>query len=163
MELVSPNKKIMTRKIKTVKEFLKTGAAQFDIILRRGKGEPVEFSVRSEGEDLKLAYTEMIYPEPGSEGLIKIVKRISDDEIFHTNDMVEAEGLGSCFILQFNEDLVHCTVLDAFGEVNKLTKEHEKRQVQINHIDFSVEGDTEGIEDGGEDLWPESDSAIDEW
>jgi len=161
--LVSLNKKIMSHKIKSVKEFIKDGPPQFDIILRREKGEPVEFSVSSASEELKLDYFEMVYPEPGSEGLIKIVKRISDDAIFHTNDMVESKDIGSCFIVKFSEDLIHCFVLDAFGDINKLINKHNTIQVQIN--DIEVHGDNSVVDEGDEeeDNWPEPDSAIDEW
>jgi hypothetical protein len=157
----------MERKIKTIKEFIKDGPAQFDVILRRDKGEPVEFFVSSVDGESRVDYKEMVYPPQGSEGLIKIVKRISDDGIFHTNDMIEAKDVGSCFIIGFNEDLVHCTVLDVFSQGDG-TAEPVKIQVQINDIEVHgdnsvVDEEYEGIEGEGEDHWPEPDSAIDEW
>jgi hypothetical protein len=153
----------MSHKIKSVKEFLKDGPPQFDIILRREKGEPVVFHVSSTSEEIKLNYTESVLPEPGSEGLIKIVKRISDDAIFHTNDMIEAKEIGSCFIIGFSEDRIHCTVLDAFSQGDGTT-EPPKVRVQVNDIELHLVADEE-TETGEEteDIWPEPDSAIDEW
>lgn len=149
----------MEHKIKSVKEFIKDGPPQFDVILRHTKGEPTSFSVHSENEDMSLDYSEMVYPGPESEGLIKIVKRICDDAVFHINDMVEAAGIGSCFIIGFSEDLINCTVIDVFAQDSKKENEPDKKLVQINHIEI-----TELIDDESEeDNWPEPDSAIDEW
>lgn len=158
----------MEHKIKTVKEFIKDGPPQFDVILRHEKGEPVTFSVSSESEEIKLNYMEMTYPEPDSDGIIKIVKRICDDVVFHTNDMVEASGIGSCFIIGFSEDLIHCIVVDIFSQEFSEGGKPEKIQIQINHIvphdELDLTADEyEGIEGGGEDHWPEQGSAIDEW
>ena len=151
----------MEHKIKSVKEFIKDGPPQFDVILRREKGEPVMFSVSSDSKDMRPNYTEMAYPEPGSEGIIKI-KRICDDAVFHTSDMVEVAGIGSCFIIGFNEDLIHCTVIDVFYKEWEKETNQIKYKVQINHIEPHVKAEL--IDDESEeDIWPEQGSAIDEW
>ena len=46
----------MEHKIKTIKEFIKDGPAQFDIILRRDKGEPADFFITSADEESKIDY-----------------------------------------------------------------------------------------------------------
>jgi len=159
----------MEHKIKTIREFIKDGPPQFDVILRRDKGEPVQFSVSSESKEIDLEYIEMIYPEPTSDGLIKIVKRISDDAVFHTNDMVEVKGVGSCFIIKFEEDLINCYVLDAFGDINTDTKSYNKVLVQVNNIKSNEEDypiKFQGIEGDGEDhedIWPSEEDIIGEW
>lgn len=155
----------MEHKIKSVKEFIKDGPPQFDVILRHKKGEPTSFSVHSESEEMTLDYTEMVYPEPDSEGIIKIAKRICDDAVFHINDMVEVSGIGSCFIIGFSEDLIHCIVLDVFAQDLGKENKPEKIQVQINHIeahrDIDLIADETAVDE--EDIWPEQGSAIDEW
>ena len=162
----------MERKIKKVKDFLKDGPPQFDVILRRGKGEPMKISIHSQSKELKMDYTEMIYPQPEGEGLIKIAKRISDDSLFHISDLVETKDIGTCFIIGFSEDLIHCIVTNGIEQKNNI--DEMKVEVQINdieayeanlilgEIDESEKGDYEGV-DEHEDHWPEPDSAIDEW
>lgn len=119
-------------KIKTVKEYLKEGPPQFDVILRREAGKVVSINIRmhpdTANELTDAKNVDMILPPPeNGNGIIQIVKRISDDAVFHQSDMVEAENVGSCFILEFKEDLIHVSVASLFDqeptliEINKLT------------------------------------------
>jgi hypothetical protein len=119
-------------KIKTIKEYLKEGPPQFDIILRREAGKVVHVSILSGDELEELGGNRTIsnmtlHPPENGNGIIQIVKRISDDQIFHQQDMVEADGVGSCFIVEFKEDLIHCAVANLFDqtpivvEINALT------------------------------------------
>ena len=137
-------------KIKTVKEFLKGGPPQFDVILRREAGKSVDVKIlmhpdtANELEGASDVDIVLNPPENGN-GIIQIVKRISDDAVFHQSDMVEAENVGSCFIIEFKEDLTHVSVASLFDqeptlvEINKLTA-HELSIVDGESEDEQAEG-----------------------
>lgn len=119
-------------KIKTVKEFVKEGPAQFDVILRRDIGKIVNINIHmhpdTANELSEAKKVDMILSPPeNGKGIIRIVKRISDDVIFHQSDMVEATNIGSCFIIEFKEDLINVSVASLFDqeptiiEINELT------------------------------------------
>jgi hypothetical protein len=94
-------------------------------------------------------------PENGN-GIIQIVKRISDDTVFHQSDMVEAVDVGSCFIIEFKEDLIHCAVASLFEqapiivEINQLTA-HELVADELiddyENFDDSLGGEKYEVED----------------
>jgi hypothetical protein len=87
-----------------------------------------------------------LYPPENGQGIIQIVKRISDDVVFHQSDMVEAENLGSVFIIEFKEDLIHVVISSLFDQKPTL--------VQIKditpHLGVSVGDEGEDEDLGGE-------------
>lgn len=117
----------MTYNIKTVKQFLKSrgGAPQFDVIQRRDKGESWDAHFESGNKELDFKYVKTIISET-DDGLIQIVKRISDDKIFHQGDLVEGTESGTCFIVSFCEDLIHCKVVFL---------DQEEFELEINDIE----------------------------
>lgn len=116
-------------KIKKIKEYLKSGRPQFDIINRREPGKNVEFDFKSGTSELDFEYRDTLFPPDNAEGIIQIVKRISDDQIFHQTDMVEVDGFGSSFLVEFKEDLVHCVIADIFSQDGS-----HKKIVEINQL-----------------------------
>ena len=115
-------------KIKKVKEFLTEGIPQFDVIARHDPGKNIDMEVISGNEELIFKHTETLAPS-SEEGIIHIVKRISDDQVFHQSDMVEAGDIGSCFIVEFKEDLIHCVVVVIFEQ-----DDEAKKIVEINQL-----------------------------
>lgn len=101
----------MKHKIKTVKEFIKNNSPQFDIILRGEPSQRDTITVVSGSEELPFEIRTTLSPPSKDKGIVKIVKRISDDKLFHQQDMVEVKDIGSCFIIEFKEDLIHCSVV----------------------------------------------------
>lgn len=121
----------MDSKIKTIKEFLSNGPPQFDIILRRDKGRVVTISLPS--SLFSNSKQETIFSPESGNGIIQIVKRISDDKIFHQFLFVNSKSIGTCFILEFSEDLIHCVVIGISG------KEDFKKTVEINDLELLPE------------------------
>lgn len=116
----------MSIEIKTVKQFISHSEAQFDIILRREPGETFDFHVKGPDEFPEiLDYSETIFSKHEHEGVIRIVKRICDDDVFHQSDLVEVGDIGTCFISEFCEDLIHCFVIDL---------DNTKHKVQVNYL-----------------------------
>lgn len=101
----------MNNKIKTIKEFIFDGPPQFDIILRRKKGNSVTYNMSFALNVDKSFKQETLFPVDSQTGIIQIVKRISDDSIFHQFVFVKTKNDSNCFIVEFNEDLVHCVIL----------------------------------------------------
>lgn len=96
--------------ILNVKDFLKNDSPQFDVVLRHEQGESVSMEFGSDSEELEFAFKETIKPELSDKGVIKAVRRINDSQDLSTGDWVECED-GSCFILSFSEDRIHCDVV----------------------------------------------------
>jgi hypothetical protein len=117
----------MSYNIVKVKQFLKSkgGNPQFDVIQRRDKGESWNAHFESGNKELDFKYVKTIIPET-EDGLIQIVKRISDDRIFHQGDLVEGTESGTCFIVSFSEDLIHCKVVFL---------DEEEYELEINDIE----------------------------
>lgn len=136
-------------KIKKIKDYIKEGPPQFDVILRLDAGKTVDVHVMSGKKD--IVNRTLVPPESG-EGIIKIVKRINDDVVFHQSDMVDVENCESCFIVEFHEDLINCTVVSAY-----LMEGNEPFVVEINKLSqhevfFQHEA---GEEEHGGDYEPE--------
>lgn len=137
-------------KIKTVKEYLKEGPPQFDIILRREVGRVVHVHVANsepkEDEQIKDINIVLNPPESGL-GIIRIVKRISDDVVFHQSDMVECNAVGgSCVVIEFNENRIHCVVAGLFDQ--------ETTIVEINDLTQHELVDEE--REDGKDIWADN-------
>lgn len=113
-------------KIKKIKDYLKDGPPQFDVILRREPGKVVTYSFASNSPEINFAHEGVLnLPEDGK-GIIQIVKRISDDVIFHQSDMIEISGEDSAFVIEFKEDRIHCVVAGVFDQ--------DLRIVEINQL-----------------------------
>jgi len=112
--------------VKKINEFIAQSGVQFDIILRRESGESFNFHVKGPEEFPEiLDYKETIFSTHEHEGIIRIIKRVCDDSVFHQSDIVEIEGVGTCFIVEFCEDLIHCFVVDL---------DNTKRKVEVNNL-----------------------------
>lgn len=118
-------------KIKTVKEYLKEGPPQFDVILRRESGKVINVAISIHPDMVEESggarnFHFVLHPPENGSGIIQIVKRISDDAVFHQSDMVEDKNGSTCYILEFKEDLIHVLVAFMFDqepcliEINKL-------------------------------------------
>lgn len=142
----------MEYKIQNVKDFLKNGPPQFDVIVRREPGKSLAYKVHSATEDLDFKHEKMILPP--KDGIIQIVKRISDDHLFHQGDMVEIDKIGTCFVFEFSEDLIHCSIADLFDQ--------KETTVEINQLIIVEEVEAgEELEDLTDELL-EEDKASDD-
>ena len=109
-------------KIKTVKEFIKEGSPQFDVILRRDVGKIIDVSFIMCGRRVDKTLS----PPENGQGIIYSVKRISDDVVFNQSDLAGV-GIESSVIIEFQEDLIHVSIATLFEqettlvEINKLT------------------------------------------
>lgn len=92
--------------VKNIHEFL-SSLVQFDIIQRSDPGKACDLSISS--NDFKFHFCAALFD---SDGVIRIVKRISDDVLFYNGDMVELNDVGSVFIVSFKNDCIHCMVVD---------------------------------------------------
>jgi hypothetical protein len=130
------------RRIKKVLEYFQEGPPQFDVIQRREVGKTFNYKVLSTSDDLEFNYEETIQPPDNGLGIIWIVKRISDDQLFHQGDMIEVQEIGSCFVTEFKEDRIHCVVVGLF--------EQAPIEVEVNQLISVVDvvvGDYEDLED----------------
>jgi len=132
-------------KLKTIKEYLKDGPPQFDVILRREAGKTIEFHIASHNEEAPGEHKETLFPPDSETGMIQIVKRISDDVTFQQSEMVEAKDIGSCFIIEFKEDLIHCVVADIFEQ-----EDSAKKLVEINDVEIHPQVEVGEVDLGGE-------------
>ncbi len=117
----------MTHQIKKIKEFIQDGPPQFEVLDYAKAGESITVDIYS--YDTGMSFRETIEPVNQYGSLIKKVKRINDKQIFKINSLVTANG-DSAFIVQFLDDLIHCSVVIAYG------KEPETRQIPINDVVF---------------------------
>ena len=137
------------QKIKKVKDYLKEGPPQFDVILRLSPGKTVDVHIVFGEQSLVM---KTLTPPESGEGIIKIVKRISDDVLFHQSDMVDVDGKESVFIMEFREDRIHCSVAGLFDqepfdvEINQLTAheiligaEAEEAEENMEDEDYEIE------------------------
>lgn len=70
-------------------------------------------------------FTKIIPPPESGEGIIQIVKRITDDKLFHQGDDVKTIDGNYGNIISFNEDRVHCELIFLFEQENNCTAIHE--------------------------------------
>lgn len=114
----------MSVHVKNINEFL-SSLVQFDIIQRSDPNKACVFSISSKDFDFNFHAT-----LHDLNGVIRIVKRISDDILFYNCDMVELDGAGSVFIVSFSDDCVHCKVIDL---------DKQEHIVEINELIYLVE------------------------
>jgi len=124
----------MDYNILNVKDFLRNDSPQFDVILRHENGESVNMEFGSDSEELDFNFKEEIKPESPEQGVIKIVRRAFDAQILRTGDWVECEE-GSCFILRFYEDKIHCDVITVDE------KNGRKITIEVEEIIFVASAD----------------------
>jgi hypothetical protein len=110
---------------------------QFDIIQRSEVGKTCDLSISSTNF-IKFEFHTILYDVGG---VIRIVKRISDDVLFYNGDMVELNEIGSVFVVSFKEDCVHCIVVDMdqkehVVEINDLI--YLAQNVTISNGDFAT-------------------------
>ena len=120
----------MTIHVKNIQEFL-SSLVQFDIIQRSDEGKACELHISS--KDFKFEFHKTLFDIGG---VIRIVKRISDDVLFYNGDMVELDQVGSVCIVSFNDNCIHCMVVDMdqkehMVEINDLI--HLAQNVTISH------------------------------
>lgn len=126
--------------IKKIKEYIKDGPPQFDILERGKVGEDAHIEIASTNPGVDMYYKEIISPKTKRHGFIRKVKRIKDDKVFGIYSYVIADG-SSSFIIQFSEDLIHCYVIEAFG------KNSMKKEISINDISFEESYNVESVID----------------
>lgn len=119
----------MEKRIKKVRDYFKNGS-QFDIILRRELEKSCDAHIL-ESNEFYADFRKEIGVSSETEGAIQIVKRICDDKVFHKGDMIESKQFGTCFIIEFSEDLIHCSVANVF--------EQNTTSVEINYLGLSHE------------------------
>jgi hypothetical protein len=122
--------------VKNINEFL-SSLVQFDIIQRSEVGKTCDLSISSTNF-IKFEFHTTLYDVGG---VIRIVKRISDDVLFYNGDMVELNEIGSVFVVSFKEDCVHCIVVDMdqkehVVEINDLI--YLAQNVTISNGDFAT-------------------------
>ena len=124
----------MERKLKKIKEFIKDGPAQFDVLNRGKEGGEISIEVRDGGfESLKnITYAETIRPLSPHNTLIKKVRRIIDSSIFELSDSVLINNINYT-IINFSENFIHCSV------VSIESKKPVKIEFQINDIKINEE------------------------
>lgn len=146
----------MEHQIKKIKDYIKDGAPQFDVLERYGVGENVDIQIEAASPGLEMSFKEIISPKSAHHAVIKKVKRIKDNKVFGIYSYVLADGTSS-FIMQFSEDLVNCYVVEAY-EKNPI-----KKQVPINDIEFDggEEFSETSIDIGDDDCFEQD--PIDEW
>lgn len=140
-------------KVLTVKEFVAQGGApQFHVIARRDKSAVLNVTIlrglefENSPENKDNYHTETIFPEEGSDGLIQIVQRISDEKLFHQGDYVTLKNNTNVALIFFHEDRIHCTVVDLFDFSGR------KRKIKIEEIASASEPDFDVLgEDGDND------------
>ena len=126
----------MSVHVKNINEFL-SSLVQFDIIQRSEVGKTCDLHISS--NDFKFDFHTTLYD---AGGVIRIVKRISDDVLFYNCDLVELSGVGSVFIISFKDDCVHCVVFDMdqkghLVEINDLIYlKLDQNIVNSNHGEF---------------------------
>lgn len=109
----------MTIHVKNIQEFLNS-LVQFDIIHRSEAGKACDLRISS--KDFKFEFQKTLHDVGG---VIRVVKRISDDVLFYNGDMVELDEVGSVFIVSFNDNCIHCMVVDM---------DQKEHMVEINDL-----------------------------
>lgn len=139
----------MQRKIKKPEEVANDGIPQFIVLERHKVGIKITYKIVAGFEredidadniDVNVIEGSIVSPDENF-GVIKIIQRISDSLILTTGEMVFSEDSGSAFLIQFDEDLIHCTVAPAFVFVSdgEELKKTEIVKIEVNSLDKEKE------------------------
>ena len=101
---------------------IKDISPQFDVILRRKPGSVATLTIYSGSigfeKEKPRAYEKNFYSPDENSQVIQIVKRITDDKLFHQADLVKTFA-GDGYIIEFKEDLITCKVAFIFAQKEK--------------------------------------------
>lgn len=119
-----------------VKKFSVGANPQFIVLERGAVGETRDIILIPVGEEEKEMGSEIkqtIYSADSEYGFIKKVQRIKDSEIFEVNEIIDGQGLDTSVIVEFDEDLVHCSIAGV------LEQNYKPEKVEINLLEKGPE------------------------